>query len=181
MQFDIILFQAIHGFAGKSALLDFLGIFFAEFLAYILIAIFLFFLFLERNWKVRFYKFSLAALAIIFSRGIVTEACKAFYLRPRPPEALGIIPLITAPDSASFPSGHAAVFFALAAALFFLRRPWGLWFFGAATLIGIARVFVGVHFPSDILGGAIVGVVSALVAEKILKKPLPMRAMPETV
>ncbi len=168
MLFDTTLFQALNRWAGKAASLDFVGIFLARYLAYFLIIAFVFFLFLERNWKVRLYEFLVAALAIIFSRGIFTEALRFFFYRSRPPAVLNINALIPLPDSASFPSGHAAVFFALAATLFFLRRRWGWWFLAGAIAMGAARVFTGVHWPSDILGGAVVGILSAALARKLL-------------
>jgi undecaprenyl-diphosphatase len=63
----------------------------------------------------------------------------------------------------SFPSDHATAAFGVALATWaFLDRRWGGVLFAAAVLIGFARVYVGVHYPVDILGGllaAFVGVV----------------------
>jgi undecaprenyl-diphosphatase len=86
------------------------------------------------------------------------------YDRPRPfvhhPHHL----LIAHGRDASFPSDHTSVAFAIAfALLFFGRRALGWSTFVVAALIGLARVMVGVHYPSDVLGGAAVGFLAALI------------------
>jgi undecaprenyl-diphosphatase len=71
-------------------------------------------------------------------------------------------PLVAAPRDASFPSGHAATSFAAATVLSAaIPRFAPLWFLLAAA-IGFSRIYVGVHYPLDILGGAAVGCAIAL-------------------
>ena len=115
--------------------------------------------------------FSLSAISVILARGIIVEIIRFFYDRPRPFEALGIEPLILNNGAPSSPSGHAAFFFALALAVFFTNKKWGYWFFAGALLIGIARIFIGIHWPLDILAGAAVGLISAFLIKKILSSP----------
>jgi len=170
MSFDQSIFEALYALAGKSQLLDFAGIFFASYLPYLLLVLFFVFLLRERRWKVRFYNFVFVALAVILSRGLFAEIIRFFYYRPRPPVILSIEPLIDLSSSGSFPSGHATIFFALAGAMFLLNRRWGLWFFGGAILIGIARIFVGVHWPLDIVGGLVVGFLSAGIVKLLLRR-----------
>ena len=85
---------------------------------------------------------------------------KEFFARPRPCNALSdvLIPL-GCTGSYSFPSNHALNNFA--AAMFFYRLfpklKWAL--FIGALLVSISRVYLGLHYPSDILGGAIIGLV----------------------
>jgi undecaprenyl-diphosphatase len=176
MSFDEAIFQALYAVAGTSPFIDFAAIFFAQYLAYLLIAAFFVLLMRERNWKRRFYHFSLASISIIVSRFLVTELIKILYFRPRPPIAFSIQPLIAAPESSSFPSGHAALFFALGMAVFYVNRAWGLWFLGAALLMGAARIVVGVHYPLDIAVGAAIGILSAFLIQKFLP---PAGAFPE--
>src|ERR671937_1339050 len=71
-------------------------------------------------------------------------------------------PLVTAPHDASFPSGHAATSFAAATVLTFARPRWAPAFYLLALAIGFSRVYVGVHYPLDIVGGAVLGVVVAV-------------------
>ena len=138
-----------------------------------------FLLFLKKDWRQRFYFFSLGALSVILSRGVITEVIRFFYYRPRPFLTLNIQPLINSDQAGSFPSGHATAYFALAMVVYYfceknrenLSQKWEWWFMGAAILMGIARIFVGVHWPSDVLAGAIIGILSAVLIRGIL--PLP--------
>ena len=60
------------------------------------------------------------------------------------------------------------LFFALATAVWFANRKWGAWYFILATLMGIARIYAGVHWPLDIIGGAAIGIVSTLCVRWLL-------------
>ena len=70
-------------------------------------------------------------------------------------------PLVTAPTDASFPSGHAATSFAAATVLTLARPRWAPAFYLLALAIGFSRVYVGVHYPLDIVGGAALGIAVA--------------------
>mgnify|MGYP001558745976 FL=1 len=64
-------------------------------------------------------------------------------------------------SSWSFPSGHATFFFALATAVYFYNKKWGIGFFIATIFITVSRVIAGIHYPSDIIGGAFIGILVA--------------------
>jgi membrane-associated phospholipid phosphatase len=71
----------------------------------------------------------------------------------------------------SFPSGDTAVIFAATAALApFVRWPWGLFFFSIAGGVGIMRVVVLAHYPSDVFAGAAIGIFSAWLALQIIRR-----------
>jgi len=169
MSFDLSVFNFLFSFIGRSRFLDFLGIFFAEYFPYILIILTVFLFLKEKNWKKRIYFFSLVILSLILSRGIITESIRFFYQRPRPFAVLNINSLLHDSDP-SFPSGHSSAYFALAFAVYYINKKWGRWFLFGALLMGIARVFVGVHWPTDILGGIIIAFISVLIIKKILPK-----------
>ena len=66
-------------------------------------------------------------------------------------------PLVHVPGNPSFPSGHAATSFACAATLAWLTPLSPIALYALATLIAFSRVYVGVHYPLDVIGGAALG------------------------
>lgn len=159
---DVGLFQLIHGLAGKSALLDAISIFFAQFA----IAAFPFFLFgipraLRRETLVRL----LIAISCAF---FVNTVIGALFFRPRPFVTLGFEPLISLfLNGKSFPSDHTAIAFAWAVGLWQESRLLGFWCLLLALTVGASRVFVGVHYPADIIGGIIVGIACSTVPRAV--------------
>ncbi len=135
-----------------------LVIFFAEYFPYVVAALFVGFAFSRLSGrKTRLLLFGEGILAAFVSRGFV-ELFRFFIHRPRPFIAdPSIIPLISE-ASYSFPSGHAAFFFALSTVVYIYDKRWGLWFFIASLIVGFARVMAGVHYLTDILGGAVLGI-----------------------
>jgi membrane-associated phospholipid phosphatase len=77
-------------------------------------------------------------------------------------------PVLTATihNDSAFPSGHAALAFALATALWLHDRKIGLIYLLLAVVVGMARVFGNVHYPLDIVGGAVLGILSALILQR---------------
>ncbi len=70
------------------------------------------------------------------------------------------------PVDGAFPSSHTAEAFAIAVTVFLHDRRVGWWFLGAALSIGIARVLANVHYPVDIVGGAFLGTLVAVLVER---------------
>ena len=158
MNLDLYLFNWINNFAKKYKWLDFLGIFFARHLPFLMIIFLAGFAFLSQNFGIVFYPLALG----LFSRFIVNEAVYFFYKRKRPAyldEAKVIIPVQKHP---SFPSGHASFFFAISFSLLFLNIFLGFIFVVCFALNGIARIFCGIHWPTDILAGAAAGSISSI-------------------
>jgi undecaprenyl-diphosphatase len=166
---DLEIFKLLHGLVGQSAFLDQVIVFCASYLAYILGAIFVGFLVLSQMERSqRWELFWLSVASTLLARGVLTELIRHFYHRPRPFLALNFTPLFS--DSAwSFPSGHATFFFALSTAVYLYNRRWGAWFFAVSALITLARVAAGVHYPSDILAGAIIGIASTWLIYSVFK------------
>ena len=156
---DVYFFQQLNQFAGKWLFLDNLAVFFAKYLGYFLVLIL--FLFLAVNFR----KYRLMVVkglgAAVLARFIIVEIIRYFLPRPRPFVENHINLLLDKINQLSFPSGHAAFHFALSAIIYHYNKKAGIGFFIASFLMCLARVFVGVHWPSDILAGAAVGIFSA--------------------
>jgi len=166
---DYYFFNLINGFAGKYFWLDTLAIFFAKYFGYILI--FLLFLFLVKNFKKYWLMIIQTFLAAILARFVIVEIIRYFLPRPRPFLEFPVNLLLAPSSQASFPSGHAAFYFAIAVVLFFYNKKTGILFFLASFLISISRVFVGIHWPSDILVGATIGIFSGWLIYRLFAWP----------
>ncbi len=142
--------------------MDFFGIFFAEYLPYVFGIALLFFILKRRGAREKLSAFFSVVFTGIVSSYILTPIIKLIFPRERPFEFLKILPLIPA-GGPSFPSGNAAFFFAIAFVLFTMNRKWGVWFLLFAILNGAGQVFVGIHYPLDIVGSAVVGFITYLI------------------
>lgn len=172
MNFEIILFNFFHSLAHKSSFIDSAIVFLGEFLPYFLILIALIYFFKFRPWKRGLFAFVFSALTIILSRGIFTELIRYFYVRPRPFQVFNLEPLII-DNHPAFPSGHAAMYFALAFSIFSFNKKLGYWFLFFAFLNSLARIIAGVHWVSDIVGGASLAALSFIAIKKLV---LPYRS-----
>ena len=112
----------------------------------------------------------LSALALVLSLLCTNVVLKHLVARPRPwLDVAGLIPLVQEPDPNSFPSGHTSAALAAACAWYHaLPRRWmavlGL---VLAVAMGLSRLYVGVHYPSDVLAGAAVGVFCGWAARRL--------------
>lgn len=84
--------------------------------------------------------------------------------------------LISPPGDFSFPSGHTAASFAAAVALYLNDRKKGLWALAVAIVISFSRLYLYVHYPTDVLGGVVVGILCGYLSTKIVKKIFSRRA-----
>lgn len=165
------MFGYINSVAGRVAWLDGIIVFFGEYVLYIIIATLISYAAIAWYSGKRkiFYGYLLALTGTIVARFGVEPLIHLFLYRPRPYLALQIPHLLTE-TSASFPSGHTIFIFALATGVFFVNRRLAYIFFAAGLLVGIARVAAGVHYPSDILGGMVLGLATAVVVHAMWKR-----------
>ncbi len=92
---------------------------------------------------------------------IAAHFLKFLFQQERPYVSLDNLTPLFEHESLAFPSGHTAFFFALALVLWRLDRRVGVVVFIAAVFIGVGRVAAGVHWPIDIVGGAVLGAILA--------------------
>jgi undecaprenyl-diphosphatase len=176
MALDVKLLYFFNNFTGKSQIFDTLVVFLSSYFQVFLIAGFLLLLYFSAYSKrQKRYIVWVTVISILIARIGATELIRFFYHRPRPfliHELHQLIPKNVSIES--FPSGHSAFFFAMATAIYFYNKKWGVGFFIAAILMNVSRIIGGVHYPSDILGGMVVGVIIASIvfffAERKRKK-----------
>ena len=121
---------------------------------------------------------------IVLSDQLSSSLVKKIITRPRPCHTIdgirmveNIRLLVDCGSGFSFPSSHAVNNFAAASYFSYFYRRWTWAFFTFAALVALSRVFVGVHYPSDIVGGAIIGTAcGALIIGiwKIMAKQYPV-------
>lgn len=164
MTLDTSLFFVLNNLAGQSRIFDLLIIFLAQYLAYIVTVVFLITAWQGRD---RLAVFWIPIISALVARMGITELIRFFYHRPRPFTTYPVHQLLSH-SPWSFPSGHAAFFFALATGVYFHSKKWGIALFFIASIITISRVIAGVHYPSDILGGILIGIACAYGARYII-------------
>ena len=160
---DNFLFASIYNLSFKGVWSDTLIILFAGYWEFVVVAVFLFYLWTPKTrraeLKQRAKNVGWAVLAALIAKFGLVELIRFFYPRTRPFVFEGLNALISQnPLESSFPSGHATFFMALA--VYFLlagEKRFGWFLFVSAILIGVARVAAGVHWPSDIVAGWLVG------------------------
>jgi len=94
---------------------------------------------------------------------ILVQILKRTLVRVRPTEELGHESLVRVPDEFSFPSGHATAAMAVALAYAMAFPMLALPLVALATLVGFSRVCLGVHYPSDVLAGQTIAIVTDLI------------------
>jgi len=171
---DTTLFWSLYGLSHQSVFFDAAGVFFAEYAAYVWAVILaVAFIWPSENRAGNRAMVIASVAAGLIARFAVKAALVFAYPRPRPfvilPSVHPLIATLSWENLQSFPSGHAIFFFALAAALFCFNKKIGLWALIAAAFISVARVYVGVHWPSDILGGAVLGVLTGWLAYRFYR------------
>jgi undecaprenyl-diphosphatase len=123
-------------------------------------------------------------LLITFSECVATDILKPLVGRPRPYDALShvhryesgvgwtITPELEEPrhgESQSLPSAHATNIFAAALLLTYYFWRWWAAFYVVAFLVAYSRVYLGVHYPLDVLAGAVVGTLCGILAVYVIK------------
>lgn len=111
-------------------------------------------------------------VSLVLNFLITNVALKNIVARTRPFDAnSSIIPLIPKPHDFSFPSGHTSTSFAGALICYrMLPTKYGIAAVVLATLIGLSRLYLGVHYPSDVIGGVLVGLFCSTVAYRTLNR-----------
>ena len=118
---------------------------------------------------------AVCAAALVLNLLLTNVALKNIIQRIRPYDVMDSLKiLVEAEHDFSFPSGHTACSFAGAWAMRrTLERKWWIPAIVLAALIALSRLYVGVHYPTDVLGGLIVGTLAAEISYRGLRKHAP--------
>lgn len=110
-------------------------------------------------------------LALILDFLLCNILLKEIVGRARPFEVRPYIDIIiNKPQDPSFPSGHTAISFAAASVLFYLDKRTGIFSIIIASIIAFSRLYLYVHYPTDVLAGIIVGVLCGIISINIYKR-----------
>jgi len=165
---DYRVFRLINGFAGTARWLDVTMVLLAEYASLLFVATLLWLWVAPSRGPQKLQDRlavgrALAAAELALGLG---QIIGWGFPRPRPFQDHMVRLLIARSSDPSFPSDHVLAAFAIAAALATSHPRLSLSLLSLATLLGVGRVFVGIHYPLDVLGGAILGGVMGAVSHK---------------
>lgn len=137
---------------------------------YIAYGVLIYFLLTKFGWEGRIILL-LLILTITISDQISSHILKEAVARLRPCWELSDVRLLVpCGGGKSFPSSHAVNNFAFAAVMSYYFRRYRVVFYIIASLVALSRVYVGVHYPSDVIGGAVIGYLTAFSIIFLYKK-----------
>ncbi len=168
------LFFLIFGLSRHSVLADDLMYFGAQTLIFLTVILIFTLAFRGGPRERKALVLSLISFPIII---LLIKVLHLFYIEPRPFVTYPIHTLINIGADASFPSRHASFMGAMAFSFYYFKSRWTYPLIFLALWVGVARVYVGVHYPYDIVGGFLIGIVSALISVWIIRK-LKVRFLP---
>jgi undecaprenyl-diphosphatase len=174
---DLALFHWINGFAGHSPWLDALMIACAKYAPLVFAAILLG---CWATWRPRLQRAAaLAGVAALLALGI-GQFVGMLLPRARPYDVTqATVLVIHAPDT-SFPSDHAILAFAVTVVLASASRRLGGWLALFSAVVLFSRIYIGVHYPSDVIGGALVGSLVAWGVLRLARAPIVARWIDST-
>ncbi|NIK75414.1 undecaprenyl-diphosphatase [Paenibacillus castaneae] len=165
--FDYRIFQYINQLEGKGSFLNEFMRFFAEY------AVYLFIIGLVLYWFIGRQRDRRMVIEVVFSGLLALSISKLishFYYRARPFVDHDVFQAIAHHANASFPSDHATGTFVIATVIWMHRKRHGWLWLSLAAVVSFSRVWVGVHYPLDIVGGMINGILSAVLIHAVFSK-----------
>lgn len=164
-----LMFNLSHQFP----LLGQIMIFGSKFMIQITFVLMLILFFKGTNIERKSLLIALLSLPIMF---LIVGLIHFFIVEQRPFIQYALTPLIDPPSGLSFPSKHSSIIATLTFSYIWYKSKWSPVLLFIMAWVGISRVFVGVHFPFDVLGGFGVGALSVFITHEI-KKVLKRRLM----
>jgi undecaprenyl-diphosphatase len=155
------IFQFLNNLADHYDWIDDIMVVFAQDIVWIMLAVLacLWFTGKETNQKLAFYSLLSAFVALLIASFIISPVVN----HSRPFVEHQVNQLISHSADASFPSDHATMAFSIAFSVLLIKRKLGVIMLALAVLTGIARVYVGVHYPGDIVGSMVLSLLVSVI------------------
>jgi undecaprenyl-diphosphatase len=159
---DEKIFRIINRISGQYYPLDRLMVFISRKIRYLFIFVLILMVF--RNYSQR--KVTLNAVISGLLTLLINRLIKLFYFKPRPFMKRRVGILTSSKMDSTFPSKHTLLVFAVSTSIFLRERVLGYIMLGMSLLTGFSRVWVGNHYPSDVIGSALIGSLTSIVIDK---------------
>ncbi len=164
------IFYSLYDIGQNYPAIDSTLVFLAEYFPYLVVVVLFYYLFTHEDKK-RGVREIATMVAIATLAWILAHVIKYFYYTPRPFVVFQeVVALFPQEADASFPSGHATFFSALAMGMYFYHKRIAAVLAVGVLLVGIARIMTGVHWPIDILAGFVLGPIVAAGAYFLVNK-----------
>lgn len=160
---DEKIFKLINRQAGRYPILDALMIFFSKRIRYVFLFV-LFFLWLRGHSGKKTVLHTMLSVLISW---IIQVFLQSFYFKARPYRKHSANVLIPSKPTSSFPSKHTILAFSASTSVYFHKRILGLILSVLSALTGLSRIWVGHHYPSDIIGSTFIGCFTGIAMNKI--------------
>lgn len=167
-QLNVDVFRAINDIGKEHASLNPIAIFMADYMIIVLALGMLIYWFTQTN-KNRMMVIQ-GGVAFLLAEVLGKIAGTMYYHNQPFVELPHVNQLIAHAVDNAFPSDHSILFFSVCFSFFLVRKKEGWLWLVFACIVGVSRIWVGVHYPGDVLTGALIGIVAALVAYWIVPK-----------
>ncbi|MCJ8013415.1 undecaprenyl-diphosphatase [Paenibacillus sp. KQZ6P-2] len=164
---DYSLFSWINNAAGNYPAIDAIMRFLSENAEYLFYLAIIVYWFTRKRENRKMVAQALVSACLAFGIGMILS--HLFY-RDRPFVAHHVHQMIEHAANASFPSDHSIGSFVIASSIFLYRKRDGIVWLVLAALISFSRIWNGVHYPIDVLSGAIIGILSSVVVHQLFTK-----------
>ncbi len=161
------IFLLIFGLSSKLPVADMLMVFGARFLIYLTFILMFILIFKGAVREKKALILAILAIPIVI---LLIKGIHLFIFEPRPFVNYHFSPLLNTEADASFPSRHASIMSAIAFSYTYFKSKWAPFFLLLMIWVGISRIYVGVHYPLDIIGGIFVGIISLILAKQIVSQ-----------
>ncbi|MED1468693.1 undecaprenyl-diphosphatase [Bacillus salipaludis] len=167
-QLNIEAFRAINNLGKDHLFLDPIAVFLAEYMLYFLILGMLVYWFTRTDKNRMMIILSVISVAVA---EVIGKIAGKFYSHYQPfAELPHVNKLVSHAVDNAFPSDHSIIFFSICFSILLVRKKEGWLWIILACCVAISRVMVGVHYPLDVLTGALIGIISALLVYLIAPK-----------